>query len=121
MRQWKAICTHAEKDKLGQFLHELLLFGEILRRKKNHTEESTAAAFRQSKEMTNRETPMLIVTDIKDDEGNFLIVNAETGEIMPYVAIAHTIKGVTNWTAAYYLAEEPKENKKETFREESLF
>ena len=121
MRAWKAYCTHAEKDKLGQFLHEILLYGAMLRQRKNHTEASVANAYRRSKEEAYRETPKFIVTDTRDDEGNYIIVDGETGEITPFVAVGHTTRGVTNWTAAIYTDEPQKPKEKEAFREESLF
>lgn len=119
MKEWQGVCTHHNKGELGHFLKEILFYGQMLRQKKSHTESSAAAAFRRAKEMA-AETPVLIVTDIKDEEGNYLIVDGETGEITPYVAVEKTMKGATTWTAAYYI-EEPKKKQKEAFREESLF
>ena len=108
MRPWKAICTHAEKEKLGDFLREILLYSELSRREKYGSAAATC------------EIPHYIVTDIPDEEGNHIIVDADTGEITPFVAVKHTMKGATNWTAAIYLNGE-QANKKEAYREESLF
>ena len=122
MKTIKAVCTHAEKDKLGSFLYEIILNSHFLHIYGN-TEEGARKAFIKAHEIANGNTAaQFIVTDIKDEEGNYKIVDTTTGEILDFVAVRNNhSNGRSTWTAAYYIEEKPQEKQKETFREESLF
>ena len=103
MRKWKGICTHKDKDALAVFLHENLLYGELLREvKANAAGEEAGEVFgRMKKIVAARTSPKYAIAASPDEYGNYRISDTDTGEIQPMFAVYFEEFGT--WTAVEYL------------------
>ena len=103
MRKWRGVCTHAEKDKLVVFLHENLLYGQLLREaKETASEENGNQIYARMKEIVAaRAMPKYAIADTPDKYGNYSIADTDTGELLPMFAVY--FEEYRNWTVVEYL------------------
>jgi len=102
MRKWKGICTHRDKNELAVLLHEHLLYGELMHEAENVTQEDVEKFLTRAKEtVAAQKSPKYIIADTPDEYGNYSIVDADTGEVLPLFAVY--FEEYKNWTVAKYL------------------
>ena len=103
MRKWRGVCTHTDKDALAVFLHENLLYGQLLREAgKAAMQDSAGEIFGRMRDaVAARETPKYAIADKPDEYGNYPITDTDTGEITRFMAVY--FEEYRNWTVVEYL------------------
>ena len=102
MRKWRGVCTHTDKGALAVFLHENLLYCQLLREKNNITQEEKSEAFSKMKEIVAaRTSPKYAIADEPDESGNYSIADTDTGELLPLFAVY--FEEYNTWTLVEYL------------------
>lgn len=103
MRKWRGVCTHTDKNALAVFLHENLLYGELLREaKETASGEDIGEIFGRMKELVAaRTSPKYAIAGSPDEYGNYSITDTDTGAILSLFAVY--FEEFKNWTVVEYL------------------
>ena len=102
MRKWKPYCTHHDKQELLIFLHENLLYGQLMREAGNASQDNAGKYLTKAKEtVAARKSPKFVMADAPDKYGNYSIIDTDTGEVTPLFAVY--FEEYKNWTVVEYL------------------
>ena len=104
MRKWRLIYGCMEKANLSQGIHQRVLLerNPILQDKSHPPDEEWGAAYRAMMDaLTGRTSPKYAIGETPDENGDYAIVDTDTGEIQGFVAKFLQSCGV--WACVEYL------------------
>ena len=83
MRKWKPYCTHHDKQELLIFLHENMLYGQLMREAGNASQDNAGKYLTKAKEtVAARKSPKFVMADAPDKYGNYSIIDTDTGDVL---------------------------------------
>lgn len=105
MREWQLIYSHSDKDNLwrGIYRHELIQHDETIsaRGLKSDDPAWVEAVTRATETVLQRAEPKYIIGDTQNENGDYALIDADTGEVMPFVVkfLVH----VNVWACVRYM------------------
>lgn len=113
MRKWVLICGCADKSELWKGIYRRVLIRRAMKAAKDDTEKANRAQEVNTwadKTVAQRDTPKYAVMDMADENGDYAIVDMDTGEIQHF--IAKHLHQISAWACIRYL--DPIEDTKRT-------
>ena len=96
MKQWRLIYSHGDKENLwrGIYRRELIRHDETISAGDLKSDDPAwvEAVTRATKTVMQRAKPKYIIGDTQDENGDYAVIDTDTGEIMPFVVkfLVHT-------------------------------
>ena len=89
MKQWRLIYSHSDKENLwrGIYRHELIQHDETIsaRGLKSDDPAWVEAVTRATDTALQRDAPKYIIGDTQNENGDYALIDTDTGEVMPFV------------------------------------
>lgn len=105
MKQWRLIYSHSDKDALwrGIYRRELIRHDETIsaRGLKSDDPAWVEAVTRATETVMRRTAQKYIIADTQNENGDYALIDADTGEIMPFV-VKH-LAGADAWACVQYV------------------
>ena len=105
MREWRLIYSHSDKDNLwrGIYRRELIRHDETISVPgiKSDDPAWVEAVTRATETVMQRAEPKYIIGDIQDENGDYTLIDADTGEIMPF-SVKH-LENADAWACIQYV------------------
>lgn len=105
MREWRIIYSHSDKDNLwrGIYRRELIRHDETISVPgiKSDDPAWVEAVTRATETVIQRTEPKYIIGDAQDENGDYALLDADTGEVMPFV-VKH-LAGADAWACVQYV------------------
>ena len=98
MRKWVLICSHHEKAELWRGIYTREIIRRANARAPNAPPSETAKLYET---VAKRSTPKYIVMDTHDENGDHTVVDADTGEVQPFIVKHLAQLGI--WACVRYL------------------
>mgnify|MGYP001654456994 CR=1 FL=1 len=98
MRKWVLICSHHEKAELWRGIYTREIIRHANARAPNAPSSETAKLYET---VAKRSTPKYIVMDTHDENGDHTVVDADTGEVQPFI-VKHLAQ-LDTWACVRYL------------------
>ena len=105
MKQWRLIYSHSDKENLwrGIYRRELIRHDETISAGglKSDDPAWVEAVTRATETVMERDAPKYIIADTQDENGDYALLDADTGEVMPFV-VKH-LAGADAWACIQYV------------------
>nr|DAS62079.1 MAG TPA: putative metal-binding protein [Caudoviricetes sp.] len=105
MKQWRLIYSHSDKDNLwrGIYRRELIRHDEAISVTgiKSDDPAWVEAVTRATETVMQRAEPKYIIGDMQDENGDYTLIDADTGEIMPF-SVKH-LENADAWACIQYV------------------
>ena len=105
MKQWRLIYSHSDKENLwrGIYRRELIRHDETISAGglKSDDPAWVEAVTRATETVMERDEPKYIIADTQDENGDYALLDADTGEVMPF-AVKH-LAGADAWACVQYV------------------
>ena len=105
MKQWRLIYSHSDKENLwrGIYRRELIRHDETISAGglKSDDPAWVEAVTRATETVMERDAPKYIIADTQDENGDYALLDADTGEVMPFVV--KRLAGADAWACVQYV------------------
>lgn len=105
MKQWRLIYSHNDKENLwrGIYRRELIRHDETISAGglKSDDPAWVEAVTRATETVMECDAPRYIIADTQDENGDYALLDADTGEVMPFV-VKH-LAGADAWACVQYV------------------
>ena len=105
MKQWRLIYTHSDKESLwrGIYRRELIRDDETISAGDLKSDDPAwvEAVTRATETVMERDAPKYIIANTQDENGDYALLDADTGEVMPFI-VKH-LAGADSWACVQYV------------------
>ena len=105
MKDWRLIYSHSDKENLwrGIYRRELLHADPTIRAPGIRSDDPAwvEAVTRATETVMQRTEPKYIITDAPNENGDYAVIDADTGEITPFVV--KRLAGADAWACVQYV------------------